>query len=174
MGNSAVLAGEFTGLLIGLLIGAVVIIFANKNHKIKTNYDERQEMIRNKGFKYAFFALFGGNLLIFILNVADVELPLESYTVQFTLVALALVVYVTYAIMKDGYFGLNNNVASYQLIFAVLAILFIVYAVIFIQDKGLVENGKVGISGVWIINAFLMIWISVVIAIKQLKERKDE
>ena len=50
-------SGLVFGLIIGLAIAAILIKAANKDGKFKTKYDERQEAVRGKAYKYSFYTL---------------------------------------------------------------------------------------------------------------------
>lgn len=47
----AYLAGGLVGILIGLVLVAILIRYVRTDKKIKAKYDERQELIRGRGFK---------------------------------------------------------------------------------------------------------------------------
>ena len=50
-------AGFVIGLIVGIILVMVLIKMANKDRRIKTEYDERQEKIRGKAYKYAFYTM---------------------------------------------------------------------------------------------------------------------
>ena len=48
--NAKVSVGMAIGLMVGLVISVILLKVANKDHKVKSQYDERQEMIKGKGW----------------------------------------------------------------------------------------------------------------------------
>ena len=50
-------AGFVIGIVIGLIACVVLFKISNTNHKSKTEYDERQQVIRGKAYRYAFYVL---------------------------------------------------------------------------------------------------------------------
>ena len=48
-------SGIAMGIALGLVICFIIFKYANNNHKVRTEYDERQRVIRNKGYKIAFY-----------------------------------------------------------------------------------------------------------------------
>ena len=55
--NAVASYGMVFGLMIGLVIAVILLKFANKDHRFKTQYDERQESIKGRGYKYSFYTL---------------------------------------------------------------------------------------------------------------------
>ena len=47
-------AGFAVGITVGVILVMVLLKMSNTDKKIKTEYDERQERIRGKAYKYAF------------------------------------------------------------------------------------------------------------------------
>ncbi len=52
--NAKVSAGMAMGLMVGLVIAVILLKVANKDHKLKTQYDERQELVKGKAINIAF------------------------------------------------------------------------------------------------------------------------
>ena len=117
---------RFSGAAVGLMIGIIlcVIIFktSNKDHKLTTEYDERQTIIRNKAYKYAFYTLAAYNILLMILDLAQVELPASHYITGFFGIILGSLVLACYCIWKDVYWGLNNNRRRYAVSFIIIGL----------------------------------------------------
>ena len=80
--------GKLVGSLVGFVIGIVLVLivskFANKNRKVKTEYDERQKVLRGEGYKYGFYAMAIYAALNTILGIADCALPVEPSVYNFT------------------------------------------------------------------------------------------
>lgn len=118
-------AGRVIGISAGAAIGVLLVIailkFSKKDGSLKCKYDERQELVRGKGFKYGFFTIviydacnmFYGNFLERIV-MREVIMALGIF--------LGVVVYAGYAIWNDGYFSLNENPRRVMGSFVVLSV----------------------------------------------------
>ena len=53
--------GRMTGLAVGIVVGLILVVVimraVNFNHKMKTEYDEMQRSIRDRGYKYGFYTI---------------------------------------------------------------------------------------------------------------------
>lgn len=116
-----------TGVAIGILVGVIVAVllcaYANRNHRAKSEYDERQKEIRGRGYQYAFYTVCIYEILMMLLGIADVEFPFEPYLFHFAGILIGGIVLSGYCIWHDAYWGLNNNRKRYAIIFLACALL---------------------------------------------------
>ncbi len=152
-------AALLLGLIVGLVIAAVLLKVANTNHRMKTEYDERQQLIRGKGYMYAFYTVVFYQVLMIILAAGEIELPLERYAQECVGLILGCIVLCAYCIWNDVYWGLNNNKKTYCIIF-VLGIILNLFPIVGQAMNGtLIENGKIGMP---ILNILVLIMMAVV------------
>lgn len=112
----------FGGALIGLLIGLIIIIAIHNDRKIKTRYDERQELVRGKAYKYSFYFLCIAMGALVLVDMVPLNLPVSYGFIIFTSLLIALGIYTTYAISHDGYVGLNEKKGTASIAFLFIAI----------------------------------------------------
>ncbi len=114
----------YVGIFVGLLLVVIVLRAARKDGSIniKRKYDERQDVLRGKGFKYAFFTLYVYNLAYGLLTLLMEKPFVDGMTAMMIGVVLATLVYVEYCIWKDAYVALNENRRSLLVTFAVVAL----------------------------------------------------
>ncbi len=106
------------GIMVGLLISAVLVIFANKDKHIKTEYDERQKIAKGKSYTYGFYTILISEVLVFCLSIEgypNIHIP-GAYYHMFSLF-LGLTVVCVHDIWCGCYWGLNNNIKRYNGIF---------------------------------------------------------
>ncbi len=104
-----------TGFAIGFLfvILLVIIVSLNKNKKIGGEYDERQQIVRCKGYKAGFFTMLILNMIIICLTNDDGCLKyITSDAAVLISVFIALIVFAVYCILNDGYFGVFEKPKS--------------------------------------------------------------
>lgn len=172
--NASVLLGMLSGITVGIIISVLLTILCNKGRKYKTEYDERQQQVRGKGFKYGFFVMLGMLIVFIVVKGAGITIPIHDAVLLFLIAAVGISEYVTYAIMHDAYFGLNNKIDSYLLLFAVIAVINIIGAVLAGLNGTLVEDGVLGLNGINMLCAAMFIWIFLVLVIKKISEEKED
>jgi hypothetical protein len=132
--------GFIAGLVV--LLGIVVICAIIKKSSLKGEYDERQELIRGRGYKYALLTVMVFNAICLIFGVEG-QVPYFSWD-YLTLVSIMLgtLVFGVYSIRHDAFIGLNNNVRSFVVLFAACIIANLFGGIHHLQ-QGLLENGQV-------------------------------
>ena len=163
---SAMTAVAF-GLLIGFVLIFLFLALITKGNRVSSpKYDERQELERGRGFKYAFFSMLLFLLLLFILDSA---LQLEG-TVFRTLAILTtfvgLNVYVIYCLWHEAYFALNQKTTSVMILFCFIGIFNLAIAIINYLDGSMIKDGQFGPS---ILNLFCAITFLNVFAVMFIK-----
>ena len=122
-GNIYKTAGVAVGIIVGLIVAAALILIANKNKKIKTEYDERQLRVRGDAYRCAFYTVVVWEAILFVLAFGEFTFPVPTYVLHFAGIILGVMVLSGYCIWKDAYWGLNNNRKRYGVILVVAALL---------------------------------------------------
>lgn len=108
--NKWMIAGIITGLVVGLVAIVIVTVISKiKNKEIKCKYDERQELVRGKGFKCAFFTLLVYDVIYGLVSEVGISMSIDAFTGNVIGILIGTMVYAVYTIMNDGYFALNRN-----------------------------------------------------------------
>lgn len=116
-------AGAATGLVIGIIIAVIIFKFTNTNHRIKTEYDERQQVLRGRGYMYSFYTMVVYECVMLVLSIGRITLPAEDYVLHYLGIILGCGVLGVYSVWNDVYWGLNNNRRRYVIIIIVLAVI---------------------------------------------------
>lgn len=137
-----------------------IVIRATKYDKsIKDKYDERQALIRGKGYKISFFILTFYNVGYgFVISKMD-KLPMDTLTAMMVGILFAELVHVVYCICKDAYFALNDNPSSVLLAFGLLGFINISLGAINIINGMAFTDGVMNFRGI----SFIIGWFFVVI-----------
>ena len=162
--------GILSGILLGLIICFIVFKFANNNHKVRTEYDERQRVIRNKGYKIAFYTALILNTIMLALYYGDLPLPLDPYMANAAVIFISCTVLACYTIWNDAYWGLNNNRRRYFIILAATVLLNAFPVFMTAIHGGLIENGK--LSAVFI-NLLVLVMLAVIGIVMLVRARLD-
>lgn len=172
--NTAMLYGIVSGITFGIVLAMLLLAISNKDNKIKTEYDERQQQVRGKGFRYGFFTMMGGIIIMMIIKSADVPIPVHDAVLLFLVMIIGVAEYVTYAILHDAYFGLNNKINSYLVIFAGIAVINAAVTIINAVSGSLIVDGTLGIGGINMLCSAMFVWMFIVLLIKKITDEKED
>lgn len=166
------------GFVVGLMIAAIALVFifkyANKDGKVRTEYDERQKAVRGKAYRYAFYTEVFAQAVIMCLFMSDVQLPIEDYALVFTGILAGCIVLAAYCIWNDVYWGMNNDHRRYHIVFLIATVLNALPVIFGVTGGTLFENGKLGMPLLNIIVLFMMAVIYVELLIKKLMDKKSD
>ena len=121
--NSGLMFGLAIGLMVGLVLVVILLKFANKDKKVKTEYDERQKEIRNKGYVIGFYTTIAMLSIESIWSITGYGFPIPEYSVFFLDIIVGLTTMCAYSIWNGVYWGLNNDKKRYGIIMVIAIIL---------------------------------------------------
>lgn len=127
--NTAYIAGTVCGVLAVLLVCWLISRINKKTGAEKKDYDERQQAIRDKGFRFAYLSLLGYMAVFALLHSLDIVTGNVSGWL-FVGVILSLLVHIVYSIYMDAYFRVSDSPKSYIILFVILGVINIVFGVL--------------------------------------------
>lgn len=178
--SSEYMAGYALGVFLVFFAAIVIGVFIRKmsttDGRTKCSFDERQELVRGKGFKYGFFILLVYNMVICVVAGAYPKVLsfVDAQLQMFIGVALSTVVFACYCIWNEGYFALNEHPKRLLIIFAFVAILNTIIGIINILDNSLFVDGVLTFSCSNIVCATMFYIIFAVLLIKTIRNRREE
>ncbi len=167
--------GFVTGIIVGLILVVILFKFANTNNKIKTEYDERQEKVRGKGYMYAFYTALIVQAILVLSSVCKIEIPVEDYILHFAGILAGCLTLGIYCTWHNVYWGLNNDHRRYGLVF-VVAIIINILAIAGPAMNGMLfeENGKIGLPALNIMVIFMLSVIGIAYLLKKAVDAKKD
>ena len=167
-------AGLAFGIVTALIIFALIWKFSKKS--MKGTFDERQELVRGRGYRYACFTMLGLltlDLLIESLGVFE-TLPVTRTLAIFIMILAGVMVYALYCIKNDSYYGVGTDTRTYR---AVMWIVIVCNAISGFSGlrSGATVDGKLAFgpfASLLFCLAFVIVMIS--ISIKQHNMAKEE
>lgn len=134
------------GIVVGVLVAVILalIIYKLTGNPWKGYYDERQELIRGRGYKYACFTLLilmAVDMLIEVTGFID-KLPVANEAIMFIFIITGVLVYAIYSIMHDAYLGIGQNGKSYTVMILFIVVVNLLAAVMSIRSDDVFEGGK--------------------------------
>ncbi len=157
------------GILTALIIFAVLWKFSKK--RMKGTFDERQELVRGRGYKYACFTMLGLltlDLLIESYGLYD-TLPVTRTLALFFIILVGVMVYALYCIRNDSYFGVGTDARTYRAVMWIVIVCNGVSGVMGLKD-GVLDDGKLSfgpIASLLFCAAFALIMIALYIRKKE-------
>lgn len=118
--TAAYLIGMAVGIIF-VVIGLTIIKRRNGGKGAFCDFDERQELVRGRAFKYGFFTL----LLYFIIAVSLGKIGVrqtyfDSATIIFMGICLGIMVFTSYAIWHDAYFSMQDKPRGWIILFVAM------------------------------------------------------
>ena len=157
--NEKASVGIAFGIMVGLVISVILFKFANKDNRIKTQYDERQEAIKGKGYKYSFYTMLTLEVILMLVKISGFIFPVEEYLIHMTVILTGCLVLCIHSIWNGVYWGLNNNHKRYYIIFAVAVILNSIPVVAAFARGSVTAKG---FDSLPILNLIVLIWMAII------------
>ncbi len=169
--SSARSAGFAVGIMVGIILVVCLFRLANKDGKTKSEYDERQKLIRGCGYKYGFFAMTVVEALMMCFSACEVKLPVTGVVLHFLGIYAGVLVQISYCVWKDAYWALNNDPKRYMVIFLLTGIL---NFVIPLTSGGIVAGGSLQSGFVNFLCGVLFLIVGIELLLKHLRDVKHD
>lgn len=162
-------SGIAFGIIVGLLICVIVFRYVNRDKKLKTHYDERQEAVRGRAYMYGFWGCVIGAAIVICIDTAGIVFA-NRLTMDFLVIFIGILVQVTYSIWNDGYYGLNTNRKRFYAICIIAGLVNLLVVIANIVNGTFIENMVLSDSAV---NLLIVILFLIVAAELIIKDRLD-
>ena len=145
MENTSYVLGMILGVVIALAV--LLILWKVKGTSLNGKYDERQELVRGRGYKYAFFTIV---ILVFLYMIVDMlgitdMMPFTHSSLAIAILFIGVMVYAVYCIRNDAYFGIGQNRRTYCILLGFIIVLNLLSAVMNLRDEPF-EGGKLALG----------------------------
>ncbi len=166
--------GVVIGMIIGLIICVVIFKYSNKDHKVKSEYDERQQEIRGKGYQRAFYTAMILEAVMLVLQIGNLPLPFEPYQAHAAVIFISCTVLCCYTVWKGAYWGLNNNRKRYFIILSAMLVLNAIPVIGAAAHGELLEDGKLAPAFINLLAFAMLIVIGIVMLLRNYLDKKAE
>ncbi len=164
--NNYKIFGVIVGFLVGVAVAILVMYKTRNNGKLKLEYDERQELIRHKGFKYGYYTLAGYLAFGVLLDIAEIELPMTNAVFMFIGIGLSLLVIAIQGIITECYFAMNENRTSVLVAFLVIGLINLAIGFSNLAIGNCFSDGKLSFGAINFICGIMILVIFIVAVIK--------
>lgn len=166
-------AGFIAGITFAVILSCVLMIIVNKNKRIKTEYDERQELLRGKGYRYGAITAIVYAAILMCCSLNGVSLPVRQEVIYFSIIFVLLLVMTSYCIMTGAYFGLNNDRRRFGIVSFFVVIINLITPVMHIVNGTFIQDGMVSAPCINLLCVILFLAIAIECLIKDIIERKN-
>lgn len=160
--------GFIVGIIFGVGLVTLIFVLIKKDKKFKNKYDERQIAAQGQAYKIGFFTMLVLLGLGVVLSTFEIELPIDNSFVYFMMAAISLCVTSTILIIKDAYYSFNDKSTSIKITFTILGMINLLCGIINLN------NGKANLGGINLVCGAMLIYIVVILVIKDLIDKKEE
>ena len=165
------------GVICGLIIAVIIIKVCNKNGKFKSDYDERQQIMIGKSYKYAMITAWVLMAVYMVIDIGGNVLPMDNALVIFTIMFVSIMVHTSYSVWTDAYFGSNNDNKKYAIMAIVVTAINAAATVAYYRDGQLIVDGVLTVRAVNAECALMFLILGVEFLIKGIVDKslgKDE
>ena len=165
--------GVLCGILVGVILVALLFKCTKKRGSGKCQFDERQQLVRGRGFKYAYVTLAICNALYAAEDILVSDKLIDSALGLGFCVIISVAVYASYCIWNEGYFALNERPGRVMIAFSVIALVNIIIFIGEVHQTGIIENGKLIQGSLNLCCGAMLLVISVVVLLKKLQTKRE-
>ena len=163
------------GVILGLLIVRLVIRLSINNDADKARFDERQVAIQGKSFQYGFYTVMIYFVLYGLLPVAGFELSMmEPPVLVLGGVLLGAAVVVTYGVLKDGFFGVNQSALAYMIMCGIFGVVLLTISVINWKSGLIIRERVFTSAGLTVLGALFYFYFFGLLVVKRMTRSREE
>lgn len=172
--------GYSTAFFVGFLIAFVVMSGINAVRRRKKygesdeDYDERQQLVRYKGFRMALFVLIFVLVCMCLIESIAGRHIIDMDAATIIGICISVGVHVLYCIWNEGYFPVNYKRKSFIIMSLAMTVLFICFSMDSIESGEIIVDGVLTGSCGNLVCAVLFALICIVNFIKLAMEKKED
>ncbi len=172
--NFAYYAGIICGIAAVAIVGFIIGFALKKKQRAPAEYDERQEAVRGKGFKYGYVALVAYLAVYGLLDALEIYWCHTGAGLFFGFL-ISVTVFLVCCIYKDAYFTVSDKPGFYVILLAVLAAANLVCGFVVPGLKGLEKDPLLGIEDInFMVAGFIfIIFINVLVKLRMDKRAEE-
>ena len=172
--NIYALIGVCCGIAVGLVICIAFFAIGNTNGKLRTEYDERQQIIRGKSYTVGFYSMLIAAALMCVLSMGEIEVPIENAVLYFILLFVGIMSMVIHSVWNGVYWGLNNKKGSYLALFVICTVFNLGSGIMACVHGTMIREGKISTPFIYILCGLIFIIVGAVMVVRSIYDKKLE
>ena len=174
MKNLAFILGFVAGLILVALIAFVIRALDKKNNRPAKKFDERQQLLRGRAYKSAFWVLVAYVVFNGFFTLATGIEWADLMTGTFTGILLSLTVFIVACIKNDSYFPINQRPKLFNVIFTLGLVVNLALGIInlYDSDEQFLTNGEFNFHVLSFMVAIMLLAVLISLFCKRLSDKK--
>lgn len=162
----------FATSIILIAVGAMIV---TKKFKEQSKFDERQQLLRSRAYRAAFWVLVAYMCANGIFNLLTGIAWADMMTSSFIGICIAITVFVINCIRHDAYFPINQKPKLYIVLFGGLALMNLSLGLLNVLDNNtqFITDDMLNFRAISFIVAALLIILLVALFVQRLKAKKQ-
>ena len=150
----------FTGvLMICLFVIMFLMIYGvSKAQRLEKAYDERQELVIGKGYKYGFYTILIAGFFYMISLFLDLKIMVETQFIILTILLAGVLVHSIYCIFNDAFIQVNQKPKGAVILWVFILLINAASLILNMSETEIIVNGK--INGIFYSNALILVFYS--------------
>lgn len=170
--NIYAILGTLTGALVGTVLLFIIMKYSNTNGKTKSEYDERQKLVRGKAYSVSAKSMIACCFILMILDMGGLKIPVQNCVIYVAIIMVGAVFQCTYCVRHGGYWAINNNKRRYVICFLLCAVIFTFLGVLISYKAGIVIDGELGFTAIIGLCAIVFWILGIAVFIQEHTDRK--
>ena len=162
------------GIFTGFIVAFIFLFIISFKKKCTNEYDERQMMIRGRGYSYAFYVVL---ILGILYGIFQEEFPqiIPPGVVIIIILFLSVTVLCTYLIFNDAYWGYKyHKFKTYFIFYIAMFITNLIQPVKVLAENRMFINGILQYTGILpLIVSIFFLYMAVILSIKTFIDKKN-
>jgi MFS family permease len=171
--NTAKLVGFIVGGVISVFLVLIILKFINKDSSLRAKYDERQHIVRGRAYRIAFWTAVILLALYSFIDAYKIDIPIKRHVIPFIIIMISVLVHTSYAILNDGYFGMNESRKRAMVMFVLIGLLNFGISILEMNRGQMIEDGKLSSPFMNLICGISFVIIGIVLFIKSRISKDD-
>lgn len=171
--------GKFAGFIVGVIVGLIIIAIIirklnhkNSNGKYRTEYDERQQVIRGRGYAVGFYAMAVYLFILMMVDMLGASIPATMQILAFAGIIVGIVADCCYCVWKGAYWGMNNNKKAYAIFFVVAGIINFGAFYMACREGRVFENGMLSTTVINLLCGIMLVAIGLASLLKSVVDKR--
>ncbi len=140
--------GIVAGVITGIIVLAAALLIRKRRGGQEAVYDERQEAIRGRGYKYAYYTAMALSLIYAVCFMDGSAMLIDPALGVMAIIWISGLVLAVYTIWQDAYWGIDEKRRpGMTLIWFMVIIMMFGYGVKYLLDGRMIVNGVVTFEG---------------------------
>lgn len=167
-------SGLFAGIIFGCFFVVILLFVTKNNNKISPEYDERQEMIRGKGYYIGFWVTIIYFVALAFSDFVGIRIPAENSVIILAGILVGIFSMAIYCVWKDAYFAMNENRKSLYIVFLIVGFVNVALGIFNLHFGVAIVNGILTFRGINLICGSFLALFGVVLLIKNARKNEED